>query len=241
MVGMRDLARSWPLGLSRRTAWLFVAGFVAAIATLHLLDRPLSVLGTGLPDGVRSFFTWLTRWGESDWILVPSLAGVLIAWLVSLLTRDRLRAWARHLMAVSGFIFLGVGLPGLVSAILKRVIGRARPMEWTAEAPLAFTPWNWSAYTYQSFPSGHSTTAFAFALTIAFLWPRTFWPMLGLAVLIAVSRIVTGQHYITDITAGAVLGTLGAFAVRNFFASRDWLFDASGNGEIGRRRGEATR
>lgn len=229
---MRDLARPWPLGLSRRTAWMYVAGFVAVIAILHLLDRPLTVWATGLPDAARSFFAWLTRWGESDWILVPSLAAVLIAWLLSLLTRDRIRAWSRQLLVVAGFIFLGVGVPGLASAILKRVIGRARPMEWTTEAPLAFTPWNWSAYTYQSFPSGHSTTAFAFALTIAFLWPRSFWPMLGLAALIAVSRIVTGQHYITDITAGAVLGTLGAFAVRNLFVSRGWLFEASGTGDI---------
>ncbi len=241
MVVMRHLARPWPAGLSRNTAWMFVAGFVAVIAALHLLDRPLSVWAEGLPAELRAFFKWLTRWGESDWILLPSLAGVLIAWLISLITRDRLRAWARQLMAVSGFIFLGVGLPGLVSAILKRVIGRARPMEWTSEAPLAFTPWNWSAYTHQSFPSGHSTTAFAFALTIAFLWPRTFWPMLGLAALIAVSRIVTGQHYITDITAGAVLGTIGAFAVRNIFVSRGWLFDAADDGEIVRRPIPPTR
>ena len=238
---MRDLARPWPLGLSRRTAWMYVAGFVVVIAILHLLDRPLTVWAKGLPDAARSFFAWLTRWGESDWILVPSLAAVLIVWLLSLLTRDRIRAWSRQLLVVAGFIFLGVGVPGLVSAILKRVIGRARPMEWTTEAPLAFTPWNWSAYTYQSFPSGHSTTAFAFALTIAFLWPRSFWPMLGLAALIAVSRIVTGQHYITDITAGAVLGTLGAFAVRNVFVSRGWLFEASGTGDIVRRPIAPTR
>lgn len=241
MVAMTNLARPWPLGLNRRTAWVFAAGFIALIGVLHLLDRPLTEWAAGLPAGIRGFFEWLTRWGESDWILIPSLVGVLIAWLLSLLTRDRLREWSRQLLAISGFIFLGVGLPGLVSAILKRAIGRARPMEWTTEAPLAFTPWNWSAYTYQSFPSGHSTTAFAFALTIAFLWPRSFWPMLVVAALIAVSRIATGQHYITDITAGAVLGTLGAFAVRNLFVSRGWLFDSSAGGVITRRPLAPTR
>ena len=220
------------MGLNRRTAWLFAAGFVVVIVGLHGLDRPVSLWAAGLPDEVRRLFNWLTRWGESDWILVPSLVAVLIAWLLSRVTRERLRQWSLRLMSISGFIFLGVGLPGLVSAVLKRAIGRARPMEWTAESPLAFTPWNWSAYTYQSFPSGHSTTAFAFALSIAFLWPRSLWPMLVVAALIAVSRVVTGQHYITDITAGAVLGILGAFAVRNLFASRGWLFEASASGRI---------
>jgi undecaprenyl-diphosphatase len=229
---MRHLSRPWPFGLSRSTAWWFGVGFLLLIVALHPLDRPLSVWGQGLPPEVRAFFQWMTRWGESDWILVPSLLGVLLAWLLSLVSRDRLRAWAGQLLVVSSFIFLGVGVPSVIAALLKRIIGRARPQEWTAEAPLSFRPWNWDAYSFQSFPSGHSTTAFSLALTIAFLWPRSFWPMLGLAVLIAASRIVLGQHYVTDITAGAVLGTLGAFAVRNFLVSRGWLFERSGTGEI---------
>lgn len=238
---MRHLSRTWPLGLSRSTALWFVAGFVALIAVLHLLDHALIVWGDGLPDDVHRFFRWMTRWGESDWILIPSLLALAIAWLLSLVTRDLLRLWARRLFVVASFIFLGVGLPSLVATLLKRIIGRARPMEWTAAAPLSFAPFNWDAYTYQSFPSGHSTTAFSLALTVAFLWPRSFWPMLGFAALVAISRIILGQHYITDITAGAVLGTLGAFAVRNLFLSRGWLFEKPEGGEINRRPFGSTR
>jgi undecaprenyl-diphosphatase len=241
MGAMRHLTRPWPLGLSRSTAWWFVAGFVLAIAVLHAFDHPLIVWGDDLPDDVHRVFKWITRWGESDWILIPSLCGIGVAWLLSLVTRDGLRAWAKQLLIVSSFIFLGVGLPSLVATLLKRIIGRARPVEWTAAAPISFKPINWDAYTFQSFPSGHSTTAFSLALTIAFLWPRSFWPMLGVAVLIAASRIITGQHYLTDITAGAVLGTLGAFAVRNFFVSRGWLFEKAESGEITRRPFGPTR
>ncbi len=232
---MRDLTRPWPFGLSRRTLWWFVAGFVVVIAVLHLADHALIVWGDGLPDNVHAIFKWITRWGESDWILVPSLAGIGLAWLLALATRGGLREWARQLLVVCCFIFAGVGLPSLVATLLKRIIGRARPEEWTEAAPLSFTPLNWDAYSYQGFPSGHSTTAFSLALTIAFIWPKGLWPMLGVAVLIAASRIITGQHYLTDVTAGAVLGTLGAFAVRNFFASRGWLFAKGEGGEITRR------
>ena len=241
MVGMPHLTKSWPLGLSRNTAWWFIAGFVALIVALHFLDHLLTLWGENLPADVRNLFRWVTRWGESDWILIPSLAGLVLAWLLSLVTRDRLRNLARQLLVVSSFVFLGVGMPSLVAALLKRIIGRARPQEWTIEAPLSFTSWNWDAYSFQSFPSGHSTTAFSLALTVAFLWPRSFWPMLGVAALIAMSRIVLGQHYITDITAGAVLGTLGAFAVRNFFVSRGWLFEKAESGEIVRRQFGPTR
>ena len=236
---MHHLSRPWPFGLSRRTALWFLLGFVVLIGLLHPFDHALIVWGEGLPDTIHAVFKWITRWGESDWILIPSLCGFGLAWLVSIATRDRLRVWARQLMVLSSFIFAGVGLPSLVATLLKRIIGRARPMEWTADAPLAFRPLNWDAYTFQSFPSGHSTTAFSLALTIAFLWPRTLWPMLGVAVLIALSRIITGQHYLTDITAGAVLGTLGAFAVRNWFASRGWLFEKGEGGAIVRRPGRA--
>ena len=241
MVVMPQLTRSWPFDLSRSTAWWFVAGFVVVVGGLHVLDHGLILWGDGLPDHIHVIFKWITRWGESDWILIPSLCGIGLAWLLSLATRDRLRDWARQLLVVSSFIFLGVGLPSLVATLLKRIIGRARPMEWTAEAPLSFKPLNWDAYSFQSFPSGHSTTAFSLALTIAFLWPKSLWPMLGVAVLIAVSRIITGQHYLTDITAGAVLGTLGAFAVRNFFAGRGWLFDRTATGDIVRRPFGPTR
>ena len=153
-----------------------------------------------------------------------------MAWLLSLLTRDNLRLALQELAALAGFIFLGVGLPGLVSTLLKRAIGRGRPETWTAETPLSFQSFNWSAYDYQSFPSGHSTTAFAFAAVVAFLWPRAFWPAMLFAAAIAVSRIVVGEHYPTDITAGALLGLLGAYAVRQLFVSRGWLFAATASG-----------
>lgn len=224
---MTDLSKPWPFGLSRRTALWFVLGFVALIAALHLLDRPISAWGQGLPDNVRAVFFWITQWGKSDWILIPTFIAWLAAWLLSLVTRENIRLALRELAALAGFIFLGVGLPGLAATLLKRAIGRGRPETWTADAPLSFHSFNWNAYEYQSFPSGHSTTAFAFAAVISFLWPKAFWPAMVFAALVAVSRIVAGEHYPTDITAGAVLGLLGAYAVRQLFASRGWLFGSS--------------
>ena len=221
---MIDIAKPWPFSPTRRNLLFFAVGFAVLIAVLHLLDRPLSVWGTDLPRDVRQVFRWITRWGMSDWILYPTFAAWLVAWLLSLVTRDKLKLALGELAALSGFIFLGVGFPGLASALLKRFIGRGRPEHWTVEAPLAFRPWSWGAYDWQSFPSGHATTSFALAAVIAFLWPRAFWFAMAVAALIAISRIVLGEHYPTDITAGAVLGVTGAYAVRAWFVSRGWLF-----------------
>lgn len=231
---MVDLSKPWPFGLSRRNALPYLLGFAVLIVVLYVLDRPLSVWGQGLPDGVRGFFRWMTRWGQSDWILIPSLIALLLGWLLSLVTRDNLRLAAREFTALAGFIFLGVGLPSLVATLLKRIIGRGRPETWASEVPLNFHWFNLSEYAYQSFPSGHSTTAFSLAAVIAFLWPRAFWPAMAFAAIVALSRIVVGAHYPTDITAGAVLGLLGAYGVRALFQSRGWLFSST-DGSTARR------
>jgi membrane-associated phospholipid phosphatase len=87
-------------------------------------------------------------------------------------------------------------------------------------------------WAYQSFPSGHATTGFALCFTAGFLMPRSFPAMLGLAVLIGLSRVVLGVHYPTDVLAGALVGTLGAYVVRNVFASRRWVFEYAPDGTV---------
>lgn len=232
---MIDFGKPWPLGLSRRNAVLFAFGFAGLLAALYLVDRPISVWAQGLPDPVRVFFRLATEGGRSDWMLIPALVGWLGAWLLSLLTHDTTRRALRELAALSGFIFVGVGLPSLVATLLKRIIGRGRPETWTVDVPLGFQSPNWTAYAYQSFPSGHATTAFSLATVIGLLWPRAFWPAVAFAATVAASRVVVGAHYPTDITAGAVLGVLGAYAVRQLFVARGWLFTRSAAGRVERR------
>lgn len=236
---MIDHSKPWPLGLRRDNALWYALGFAALIVVLHLVDRSGSAWGTSLPAEVRRVFRWITRWGESDWILIPTLAAWLIASMLSLVTRERAKRALGELAALCGFVFLGVGFPGLISALLKRIIGRGRPETLEADGVLAFRWLSWGDYDYQSFPSGHATTSFALAAVVTLLWPRAFWPAMLFAAVIALSRIVTGQHYPTDITAGAVLGLLGAFAVRSLFASRGWLFTQQLDGGIVRRPLEA--
>ena len=79
---MIELRHPSPFGLSRHNAPWFAVGFATLIAALYWLDRPISAWGQGLPDNVRAVFFWLTDWGKSDWILVPTFIGWLVAWLI---------------------------------------------------------------------------------------------------------------------------------------------------------------
>ena len=57
-----------------------------------------------------------------------------------------------------------------------------------------------------SFPSGHAATAFAAAVAVALVYPRLGRPLLALAVVIAVSRVYLGVHYVLDVAVGTLLG-----------------------------------
>jgi undecaprenyl-diphosphatase len=63
-----------------------------------------------------------------------------------------------------------------------------------------------------SFPSGHSITAFAIAVSLGLFYPAIFPGLLFLAVSVALSRILLGMHFLTDVLAGAALGTVLGYA-----------------------------
>jgi undecaprenyl-diphosphatase len=67
-------------------------------------------------------------------------------------------------------------------------------------------------------PSGHATTAFAAALAVGLVHPRLRWPLVVLAALIAISRVWLGVHYLSDVLAGAALGS--AVSLTLWFGAR---------------------
>ena len=57
-----------------------------------------------------------------------------------------------------------------------------------------------------SFPSDHATAAFAIAITILAFGHRGKWLYLMCAILISISRVYLGIHYVSDIAGGALQG-----------------------------------
>jgi len=106
--------------------------------------------------------------------------------------------------------FLAVLVGDGISSGLKFSFDRVRPSDRFADPePLlrvAHTP---------SFPSGHATTSFACAATLARYVPRrTGIAFYVLAALISWSRVYVGAHYPLDVVAGAMLGLGLATALR---------------------------
>ena len=61
-----------------------------------------------------------------------------------------------------------------------------------------------------SFPSGHTLHAVAFSMVVLAYFSSLFWLVVPFTVLVALSRLVLGLHYPSDVLAGAAIGALVA-------------------------------
>jgi undecaprenyl-diphosphatase len=108
-------------------------------------------------------------------------------------------------MAVGAAAF-AAGLGIALFLRIKKATGRKRPC--------AIQPHCWAKLLPPdqfSFPSGHTITAFAVAVTLSLFYPELAPGFLFCAVSIAASRILLGMHFLSDVVAGAAIGTLLAF------------------------------
>jgi membrane-associated phospholipid phosphatase len=103
-----------------------------------------------------------------------------------------------------------------VSGSMKMLAGRARPyIDIRKPHDFQFGR-GFSDDDYQSFPSGHTTAAFAFAAAVSretqMWWPRSRWHvgtvMYGGATLVGLSRMYNNLHWASDVLGGAAIGTL---------------------------------
>jgi undecaprenyl-diphosphatase len=193
---------------------LLFAGFLVAaiVIVLVALEIDSSVPGwrKTLPPALISNFQIVTRFGKSDWILYPTGIFLICAFLMNwgkLAARHR-TLWTRIQIAI-GFIFISVAGSGLIVTIVKRIIGRGRPVHFADAGIASFHPF--SDASWASFPSGHSTTIASFCTAIAILFPRMTVPAVLIALAVGASRVIVGAHYPSDVIAGLVFGS--AFTV----------------------------
>jgi membrane-associated phospholipid phosphatase len=232
----------WP-GLAGIAAGLLVFA-VCFIAAKLLLDVWSITEARHLPRWLVDASGRVTSYGKAGTVLWP-LAALLLVFLLcsrgAATRRDHLLFGAMSLRPV--FLLAAIGLPGLLSSVLKPLIGRGRPYLNGQPDAFFYAPFQYfrelfvgtmpfPEYAYGSMPSGHATTAVASAVAFSALWPR-LWPLFwSFALVICATRLTIVVHHPSDVIVGAAIGGLGALAIRNYFAARRWVFAVDSGGKV---------
>jgi undecaprenyl-diphosphatase len=138
-----------------------------------------------------------------------------------------LGASSRDWLDIGVMYFEAAAIAYGVKNILKLAMNRYRPYLYSDHPPAELIAGGEYA---DSFPSGHATMAFAGATFFTYMFgyyhPGSSWifPVAvgsyGLAAATAVLRVTSGNHFMTDVLAGAAIGTLSGFLVPFFHLKR---------------------
>jgi len=158
--------------------------------TIGAIDTSIFYVINHLPHGWFSdgFFSFISGLGDSGFIWF-----IIGIWLI---LREEKRDHR---------FFLPLGLAGFFSwlfseVLIKTVVSRLRPSSVLNDAIVVGFPNGFS------FPSTHTTFAFALAVVLFYKEPRYKKLFFLLAVLVGFSRIYLGHHYPGDVLVGAFLG-----------------------------------
>ncbi len=177
---------------------LFLTIFFIAVSFLYF-DKDIALFFEKNRN-LRNVFEVITFFGRAELYLIPSLLVYLIYRKKELIKRYAI------------LLFFSVTISGIVVNILKIIFARYRPKMLFSENLYSFS-WFDVGYNVASFPSGHTTVAFAAMVSLSFVWPKFRYIFLSLAALIGFSRIVLGAHYLSDVLAGALLGSFTSYII----------------------------
>ena len=217
--------------LAWHSLWLSAAGAALVIVLMVAFDQTeiqlMPARGTAWLWPIRI----LTDFGKDEYVLVA----LGIALVATALIAAGLHGTRRTLLLGFGtrlqYVFLSVAVSVSVAEILKFIIGRGRPFVGGKANPFNFVPFQ-GTEAYFSLPSAHAVTAFALAFAVSALWPRLRVVMFIYAALILLTRLLLLAHHPSDVVAGALVGMVGAMAVRYWFAARRLGFAIRADGTI---------
>lgn len=114
------------------------------------------------------------------------------------------------LQVITGYLFSGI-----VSQIIKHLVHAPRPHAIISNTEYPYFIEGVTLSGMNSFPSGHTTSVFALAVLLALNTTDKRISLIYLitAIITGYSRIYLGQHFLADVTTGALIGTLSALVV----------------------------
>ena len=144
---------------------------------------------------LRRFFSAVSRLGDGGFWLASSVVVVAV----------------NGLQSSSAIVTMGAtaGIGIVIYKLLKNRLVRERPYIASGDIVVGT-----AALDRYSFPSGHTLHAVSFTIMLNHVEPLTTVLCAPFALLVALSRVVLGLHYPSDVLVGALIGaTLGSLSV----------------------------
>jgi membrane-associated phospholipid phosphatase len=206
-----------------RMSWWFKILLVAAatIAAICFLDRPVAlwtrqhpIADLANPELIRTYSQEVrtrNRYTYSDLgrelMFAEQYGQFICSWLALSAVFWLDPAGRRRSLAIA----LGCIITALSTQILKDIFGRSRPFN-EGVAGYALGLWEWRSVGFGhgsqwgSFPSAHTTSAFALSAGLAWFYPRGRLFFMLMALTTAVLRVLHSAHYVSDVIAGMGIG-----------------------------------
>ncbi|HEU4678441.1 MAG TPA: phosphatase PAP2 family protein [Terrimicrobiaceae bacterium] len=190
----------------RLSLWILTLLAASAIWTSFQVDEPVRQAvvqsqGKGWKKSADFRFQAAVRkLGDWPWIMLAGGLGIAISW------KTKKREWVRILAAA----MVASTIAGLLANASRLTTGRTRPRESPKIEQGFYGPWREGRLTigdppFNSFPSGHTATAFGFAGVILFARVWLGIGALALAGLVAWSSIMVGAHHPSDVVVSICL------------------------------------
>ena len=173
----------------------FVAVWTFGLVLWAITDKigfhlVLNAFHTPMLDTFFKYFTYVVAW-------VPCAVAVVLLIF---------RKWK-----IASVILVGQLVATLITTPLKHIIRAKRPSAILSDLGINFPIVEGvDLHSTLSFPSGHTSAAFAFCFAVALFCPRWWQKLLCLfvAVLCGYSRIYLSQHFLEDVLAGSMVGVV---------------------------------
>jgi membrane-associated phospholipid phosphatase len=188
--------------------WLIgiVIGAIAIATGFYFDDRVRDFVTQHQNPMMRNFMRNVSFYGDWPSHLVVGLVLLGVAW------RRQSKKWMRIFLSM----LVAMTIAGVAGTVIKRTIPRARP---SVKSELRWGGPRFST-KYQAFPSGHVAASTAFFGVLIFARRRVGLVCLPIPILIGLSRMYLGAHYLSDVVCAAVLGIICAAAVWRFSVLR---------------------
>lgn len=164
---------------------LIVAFWLAALLASFFIDKSALSAANAIQNPALSYvMKWFSQYASLFFILLVMTS--LFLW------EGNKKRWIKPLL-LSFFAAI------TITYIIKFIVARARPEGFVQLI------WFTNLIDY-SFPSAHAASAFAPIAVLDRKFPKLKWFWLGFAIIVSLSRLYFGVHYLSDIIAGAFIG-----------------------------------